>query len=81
MRRPQPGDAAALLVDKDRRIVTTDAFAQRSDQLADLIRRAAVAPEKDEADWSGGRKEIAFESVQALAGTTQNNRAGRLIGQ
>jgi hypothetical protein len=81
MRRAEPRDAAALLVDKDRRIITTDTFAQRGDQLTDLIGRAAVAPEQDEADWSGGRKEIAFESVQALAGTTQNNRARRLIGQ
>ena len=73
--------AAALLVGKDRRIVTTDAFAQCGDEFADLTGRAAVAPEQDKADRIGGRKEVALKGVQALARTAQNNRAGQLIGQ
>ena len=81
MRRPQPCDAAALLVDQDRRIGTADALAQRGDQLADLIGRAAVAPKQDEADRIGSGEEIAFEGAQALAGAAQNDRTRRLIGQ
>ena len=81
MRWPQPCHAAALLIDKNRCVVPTDALTQRGDQLANLVGRAAVASEQDEADRTGGGEEIAFEGVQALAGTTQNDRARRLIGQ
>ena len=81
MRRPQPGHAAALLIDQHRHVVTTDALAQRGDELADLIGRVAVAPEQDEADRTRSAKEIAFEGVQALAGTAKNDRARRLIVQ
>ena len=80
MRRPQPRYAAALLVDQNRG-VAADAIAQRTNQLANLVGRAAIAPEENEADRIGGSKEIAFEGTEALAQTAQDDRARRLSGQ
>ena len=81
MRRPEPRDAAALLVDQDRCVVAADAIAQRSDEFADLSGRAAIAPEQNEADRIDGSKEIALESAETLARTTQDDRAGDLTVQ
>jgi hypothetical protein len=81
MRWPQPSHAATLLVDQDRRVVPPDALAQRGDKLADLVGRATIAAEQDEADRIGGGEEIALEGVQALAGAAENDRARRIIGQ
>jgi hypothetical protein len=45
MRWPQPCDPAALLVDQNRRIVTTNALSQGSHQLTNLIGRATIPSE------------------------------------
>ena len=66
MRRPQPRYAAALLVDQNRGVGAADAIAQRTNQLANLVGRAAIAPEENEPDRIGGGKEIAFEGTEAL---------------
>ncbi len=81
VRRTQPRDAAAFLVDQNRRVVTADAAAQRADQIAHLPGRAAVAAEQNEADRIDGGEEIAFRGSKALAGATQYNRERRVIGQ
>ncbi len=81
VRRAQPRHPAAFLVDQDRRVVAADAAAQRGDQIAHLIGRAAVAAEQDEADRVGGGEEIAFRGGKALAGAAQDNRERRVIGQ
>ena len=81
MRRTQPRHPAAFLIDQNRRVVAADAAAQRADQIAHLIGRAAVAAEQNEADRIGGGEEIAFRGAKALAGAAQDDRARRVIGQ
>ena len=81
MRRTQPRHAAAFLVDQDRRILAPDAAAQRSDQLAHLLGRTAVAPEQNEAGGTRGGEEIAFEGAETLPGAAQHNRKRCPIGQ
>jgi len=81
VRRAQARHAAAFLVNQNRRIVTADAAAQRADQIAHLIGRAAVAAEQNEADRIGGGEEIAFRGGNTLAGAAQDNRERCVIGQ
>ena len=79
MRRPKPCHPAAFLVDQNRRIVTADAVAQRANQIANLIRRAAVAPEQDEADRIGSGKEVAFEGGQASRRSSPKRRRAATV--
>ncbi len=73
VRRPEPGDPAALLVDQHRRIGAADTVAQRSDQVAKLRRLAAVAAEQDEAQRVGLGKKAALGGAEAFAGTAEND--------
>jgi hypothetical protein len=59
LRRLQPGDAAAFLVDQHRR-VAPHRLAQIGDQTRDLRRRFDVAQEDDEAERIGGAEEAPF---------------------
>ena len=74
-RRSEPSHAPAFLVDQDRRIAAADCAAQCRHQLADLVRRAAVAPEQDEPDRIGSREEAAFAGAQLFPGAAENDRA------
>jgi len=81
MRRPEARHAAALLVDQDRCVSAADALAQRSDEFANLLGRATIAPEQNEADRIGSGKEIALEGAETSTGATQDDRARDLTAQ
>ena len=62
-------NAAAFLIDQNRRVRAPDAIAERIDQVAQLIAIFDVALEDDEAPW------IAFAKNAALPGSTRQLRS------
>ena len=88
MRRPEPSNLPALLVDQNGRVAASDRLAERYNQVANLVGEAAIAPKQDETDRIGIAKKTPFVRSQRFAGTTQNYstrrlrcRRVRLIGQ
>jgi len=88
VRRPEPSNLPALLVDQDRCVSASERLAERFNQVANLVGEAAIAPEKDEPGRIRIAKKTAFVRSQRFASTTQNYstrrlrcRRVRLIGQ
>ena len=67
MRRLQPRDPAAFLIDQHRRVGAADAVAQLRDQRAHLIGRLAIAREQDEAERIGVAEEAARSAAVSAA--------------
>ena len=88
MGRPEARNRPALLVDQDRRVSASDRIAQRQNQVPNLVRGAAIAPEKNETDRIGIAEKTLFFRAHRFAGATQDDgtwrlpcRRARLIGQ
>jgi hypothetical protein len=77
MRRAQPGDAAALLIDEDRGIQPADAGAQLGDEATYLRGIDAIALEEDEAERIGPGEERALPGRQRHAGAAEDRRPRR----
>ena len=75
LRRPQPGNPAAFLVDQDRRLAARHAGTQLVDQAARALDRVDVAGEQDEAQRIGIAEEGTLLRRQFRPGAAQNQRA------
>ena len=74
MRRSQPLDPPALLVDQHRRIGPPDAFAERTDERAQLIAIADIALEEDKAPRVTLPEEASLLRPEGEAGAAANER-------
>ena len=70
----QTRDAPPLLVDQNRRIGPADGVAKIADQLTDLVRVAAVAPEQDEAERIGVTEERPLVPAKFRSSTPEDCR-------
>ena len=75
MGRPQPRDPAAFLVDQHRAASARPTLSRNDvNQPADLVGRAAIAAEQDEARRIGRGEKAPLVGAQLFAGATENDR-------
>ena len=76
MRRPQPRDPAAFLVDQHRRLGARHRGAQVLDQPARALGRVDVAGEQDEAQRIGVAEERTLVGREVGAGAAEDDGSG-----
>ena len=81
MGRLETGDTAAFLIDQNWRIVPLNGIAEVGDEALDLRRLQAIALEKDKAQRSRFREEIALPGGQFRVGATEDDRTWRHADQ
>ena len=81
MRRAETRDAAAFLVDENRRVLPADDVAKILDQPGDVLWRADIAREQDQAEGAGLLKEGALGVRQRRAGAAEDDRRRPLSGR
>ena len=69
MRRLQPLDPAAFLIDEHEELIASDGVVEVGDERPDLVRVAAIAPKENEAAGAGCGKEGPLGVVERQART------------